>query len=848
MEQVGGGGKKFRFWKRNRGGDHLRRSRGNAQRAGQQVACTAGENVGEIVTFSNASDAVRGAGKSFPALLDRCIDAAFGVLHFQRDMVRKQARSVQIGCHRFVVTERTITGANNAIYRRNQKLWEHVPRGDARVFAVSEGGSVFTCVCALRGLRKFGLFDDCYGSSVEIDGAFAFELIDGEGGHVSAFTYGNERYWLVGGNATYLVVRFDVSEEDIISNFSDDTVQGGVLGGEKGMMHHWTTSIPARITRLWGKTLQSLHKGSASSLHEFLASTGYTACFDAVLHECGHLVDYGPEEHLRFYALTERDQTSLEGLCVDPVVSVERLLFYGLPVVRFYSEQGSDKPAVLELGKNEYLEYRDHVAREVGSRGAVLYGVKRDGTVVRLWKLPSHAYGMERAAQESIVTHRLCGSILRDKLKKKLNRLPRKVRNYLREWSSIRLEFLLILAAWLHSIGKITPTVSLEDLQHVRRCWIRLQRDFSARATDGAFLEHLAQYEPSPVEEKVNDPSVIMCIGPQGCGKSTLSRALSALLKQAGQRPRWINQDEIGKQRQFIEAIRRAKESDCSHIIIDKMNLNEEARRCDYASLNLKAMYVGWSHPDGFEKMVDVCVERVHKRGDEHRTFKLSELKRKGKDIRQIIRSCAAQCFLPTSGIVVVLNVADSLEISLASVWQQLCKHSQMGLPELDSLDVKKALNAGSHHRTSLSKSPRRIIYASIVMTVPVGVKALVPADYMEGKKAVENLHITTMFLGGKPPEDVEMFSELEKLEGKTIDVTLVRVVSDAKATAIEVRNNNEFPCQNKHAHITVGLAPGVPAKYSNELLDDSLQHEGERNVLEIPPDTSLPGVFQFVR
>nr|CCC92007.1 conserved hypothetical protein [Trypanosoma congolense IL3000] len=145
-------------------------------------------------------------------------------------------------------------------------------------------------------------------------------------------------------------------------------------------------------------------------------------------------------------------------------------------------------------------------------------------------------------------------------------------------------------------------------------------------------------------------------------------------------------------------------------------------------------------------------------------------------------------------------------------------------------------------------QAEKPIIYAAIVMTVPVGVKALVPADYMEGKEAVENLHITTMFLGGKPPEDVEMFSELEKLEGKTIDVTLVRVVSDAKATAIEVRNNNEFPCQNKHAHITVGLAPGVPAKYSNELLDDSLQHEGERNVLEIPPDTSLPGVFQFVR
>ncbi|KAF8307199.1 hypothetical protein TcBrA4_0020730 [Trypanosoma cruzi] len=66
------------------------------------------------------------------------------------------------------------------------------------------------------------------------------------------------------------------------------------------------------------------------------------------------------------------------------------------------------QPAV-ELGTDEYAALRDGMARRLNCEGAVVYGCNEAGVVVRMWKQRSHAYAMERAAQEAIVTHRLCG-------------------------------------------------------------------------------------------------------------------------------------------------------------------------------------------------------------------------------------------------------------------------------------------------------------------------------------------------------------------------------------------------------------------------------------------------------
>ncbi|KAF8296974.1 hypothetical protein TcBrA4_0069000 [Trypanosoma cruzi] len=88
--------------------------------------------------------------------------------------------------------------------------------------------------------------------------------------------------------------------------------------------------------------------------------------------------------------------------------SMAALQSFGLDVV-------TPQPAV-ELGTDEYAALRDGMARRLNCEGAVVYGCNEAGVVVRMWKQRSHAYAMERAAQEAIVTHRLCGVALRSRL------------------------------------------------------------------------------------------------------------------------------------------------------------------------------------------------------------------------------------------------------------------------------------------------------------------------------------------------------------------------------------------------------------------------------------------------
>ncbi|PWV16751.1 hypothetical protein C3747_21g5 [Trypanosoma cruzi] len=109
----------------------------------------------------------------------------------------------------------------------------------------------------------------------------------------------------------------------------------------------------------------------------------------------------------------------------------------------------TSQPAV-ELGTDEYAVLRDGMARRLNCEGAVLCGCNEAGAVVRMWKRRSHAYAMERAAQEAIVTHRLCGVALRSRLAGKLAGLPEEVRRCLGDWEAERLDYLVRFAAWLH--------------------------------------------------------------------------------------------------------------------------------------------------------------------------------------------------------------------------------------------------------------------------------------------------------------------------------------------------------------------------------------------------------------
>lgn len=167
-----------------------------------------------------------------------------------------------------------------------------------------------------------------------------------------------------------------------------------------------------------------------------------------------------------------------------------------------------------------------------------------------------------------------------------------------------------------------------------------------------------------------------------------------------------------------------------------------------------------------------------------------------------------------------------------------------------DSKDGDGALSTVAHggEASLLRCFPSPPLYGAILMASPSAILALVPPEMLCNKIVQKTFHVTTIYIGrGHARIDPALLRQLIELRGTSIELTLTRVVSDPKGTAIAVRNDGEFPCQNIHPHITIANAKGVSPVYSNELLDDSHADDPCRTVLDLPAGTRATGTFDFV-
>ncbi|GET88678.1 hypothetical protein, conserved [Leishmania tarentolae] len=375
---------------------------------------------------------------------------------------------------------------------------------------------------------------------------------------------------------------------------------------------------------------------------------------------------------LWFYAITWDASLDECGWCMDVEKAFAFFDRFGLPTVT--------KSADVQVGSPEFEALRQSVLSRCDTAGAVMYGSnscdtdgEKAAVVVQVWKCRAYPHSLERVVQEYVVTHRLSGEPLQCKVKKKVSSLSRETRLCIKQWELHRLPFLLDFALWLHREKYITPSTDLVALKAIRGHWLSYQERFrkvletqlrlrpcasslkgstvsapeavrsshggradsasgmrcnarshgedaEAQSGDGDLQQQEQQDEASSQDTESLDP--IMLVGPQGCGKSTMARILYSLLEEAGAAPRWLNQDEVGNRSAYLAAIRRAvTEGSYSHLLLDKMNLDDKSRS-DYASAGFKpVLVVAWIHSKGVEAMVDACYERVVKRGMRHRTF-----------------------------------------------------------------------------------------------------------------------------------------------------------------------------------------------------------------------------------
>jgi hypothetical protein len=579
---------------------------------------------------------------------------------------------------------------DDPIYESHRDVWETLTRGkctvydakagadkaDAPATAVEPSGSTTTSdtvagagadaageatataaprsskkvVHRMCGMRKFGYWEStCYGYREAAKYAIAMEKENGENAQISAFTYAGVRYWVVGSKNVPMILRHDAFESDLSNDIYTSKERYGFARRIAQVLYDTylkpgaTVIHPADVLAKDSAQVRSILSNLAISdvapvpasqdggaaLHELLSRTGYSMICEAIFLDSQHLVDYSASgDDLRAFALAHPDQPSSEGLtALMPSEAHTLLRSFGVRHALVLGEAAYGTP--------EHEALCRKIESLPNSEGCVMYAVGAPESaeaetsslasprVVFMYKWKSHDYVIGRRARQLILGGLPTAAIIsRIRELKDLGVQPALIEE--------RLKYFLKFASWLRTQEEYTSAAvnGKKERQTVQAQWVTLNKRFATIADT---------YHPTDLESsgtsKNNGKVVIMFQGLPLTGKSTLSRQLFVLLRRAGHRPRWANQDEMatapkgGKRVGYMKALEEAlKDRSVTHILLDKSNINDDNVQ-DYYTLGIvPSVTVRMRHPEdtrgSMAKLLEVCKERFEARGTKHRTLR----------------------------------------------------------------------------------------------------------------------------------------------------------------------------------------------------------------------------------
>ena len=696
--------------------------------------------------------------------------------------VRIVSDIVVIGGVRFSLHDRSIGGLDDHVYESDRDVWENVPRGQTAVHVDDR------IVARVNGLRKFGYSNATYGRPDNVDTIVLLDKMNGECAHIGAFEHDGIKYWIAGSKHVHIVWRDGSFVEDIV-------VYGAV---------RYTYAL--KVAALWEKMLTALPK--RYMIFEYLSSTGFTACAEAILAESEHIVEYEDKDVLVFYALTDGTPSRTGLTATTPQHAIADLRQFGLPT--------APASAALLKGSAEYNAALDAVARRNNSEGVVAYGINSSGAVCCMWKEKSYPYVMERVVREAVLHGRTRTQIV-ERVTERLADQDISVRAYFAGWEAERFPWLLDFADWLRTTG-VLPVKRAWDVQSR---WLTLQHLFRTTpewrpaASGGAGTASSAP------------PIVVMFVGLPGSGKSTASRSLYKLLVDAGHYPCWLNQDEAASNRQrFLGAVKAAAaDSAITHILIDKVNLDSGNRR-DYLDLGLTpSLTIVFTHPDGTDAYKELCADRFLGRGNGHRCFHSAGPNAVNRHkFLHICDSMLSKAKPVTEGRILSIDVRSSPSEVVTAIASALGLDTTLCEAAIAfSNDYERALSNDADSRRS------KPMYGAL-STPQISILSSLPADAIVGKTLRSEFHVTLRYIGDIM-DPVWYMAFREKI-GTSVLVKVTEIIWDDKAAVACVVLPAEVACANAIPHITLALAKGVQPVYSNALLQK--KSTAQRMVVDI--------------
>jgi hypothetical protein len=718
-------------------------------------------------------------------------------------------------------------------YTKNDKFWTYVRRGTG--FFANQQGEI---IHVNPGMFKFGYEEDsyhapaCHGVTERYT-----EKENGENFKVSAFSHDGVDYWVFCSKNVHAVIRRGHEMDDfatyIPANVKDD----------EDYRH--------KFAIVMGKVFMNQNY-DYDKIFNHLNTTRHTLVCEACMYKSQHLVDlwhvkqnHGDEKHddepnqndfkrdfIFCYSFVQYSGPE-NGLVIDPSVTDQVLADLGLPGVR-------NVDTVQIADKETRRKIREKYTRQDNSEGAVVYVSDSTGKVIHVYKLKNFEYIPDRAVREVMRRDDHCVAAINrrfDKLhcKDDIRNLPERIRLAI-TW----------YAYWIIALNAVPDVFSK---------WVTYKADFNKLSADeqNGYLACLRTKQPDERPENMDSDAVkaniihvnppagqlrVVLIAIPGTGKTIVGNALATVYGgKYGDKDMTNTKDPKVFNKQINEMTGNAN---IPAVVLGKCHHDGVQRKQTLTAMAKKPgrlVYIKFYHPDGMNAMIELCLERIADRGNNHQT-----LTPDSANIEGIIRSFSSS-YQHITNKELAGNEIILLDMTLPPAEQ--LKYILTCLKKDASDDV---IAAALGHADAYEKSIQHVSSTQYwgVSINPVSFEkvrnhASVTELLTANNKLVfsQKLHSTMHYFGGKNAKP-ELESPYRALEGKSLDVKISGLYYTDRVMCAVVEKT--FPCNNEFAHITLALVNGAKPVESNAIIKD--YHNGNVAAVKfVPMDLTISGV-----
>lgn len=664
-------------------------------------------------------------------------------------------------------------------------------------------GNVITTV---YGHPKFGYDGDYRTQMADTGVTWVYSRKEnGECGHVSGFIHNGIRYLVIGSKNVHMILREDHIEEDLQNSVYQD--------------QRYTFAVKI------AKILLAKYASSIAKIVSFSIEKDVTLCCEAIT-DCQHIVNYYGVMSLRFFAIT-----SIRGSVDAPIIwcgpEQARGFFIGLGLDTVSEIRTASTP-------EELAELYRYILSQPNSEGGVISVLDADGNVVYVYKYKNDMYVFWRAVREQLRKRASNEALLR-RLKALHVDLP-------------NMEELIMLALQFNAFFRL---LGEEDQSSFFSKWNDWMNKFMELSSEEK-VALLGEYRR--FQSQNGSLFVMVLVGVQGSGKSTVARLLKELLcilhGLTPEQVEHLEQDMFsGSKALFQAAIKKALSNpDLRFLILATMNHTPQHRR---AVDDLLATYKG-----SLQKVyivfdpntTEFYLGRLKSRGFAHETLFFNGsndatiLEILGRTLREYSPpSEEEELQTPT----VHLNCENLIVSNIQTVMEFLAQQFVVDSCELTTEAFKSALAHVIDDDERLSRKPKKAVkeqkqknpqfdglritpesipsFEVLLSHLEIDESRLLGLrNFFDVQVPKMEFHITIAFYGGKVPgnQDFE--------DGKECHIRVIAIASDSKATALFCEVDG-VTVQSGIPHITYALGAdetgkAFPPSYSKQLIEKSIE------------------------